>query len=196
MKEKNKGYKIIKGILSPIFKVLYRPTIINDINIPSSGPAILAGNHKKAVDPALVVISTKRMVRFLAKKELHQGWTRGFFKTMGTIPVDRSKKDVNATDFAIKSLQNGDLISIFPEGTRNKTKEVLLPFKFGAVSFAKKTNSPIIPFAITGEYKVFRKKIKIEFGKPIYVTNMELKEANIYLANEIKNLILKKEESI
>lgn len=184
-------YKIIKFFLKPIFKVLYRPTILNAENIPNENAFIFAGNHKNAFDPLLIALSTKRPVRFIAKKELLEGKARFFFKALKVIPVDRTKKNKIATDTAIEVLKNGGIISLFPEGTRNKTNNLLLPFKFGAVSMAKKTNSPIIPFAITGEYKAFRKGIKIEFGKPIYIENMELPQANEYLMKTVETLIKK-----
>jgi len=185
-------YKILKGIFKPVFKVLYRPIIINSENIPKTGSFIFAGNHKKAIDPIMIAISTKRVVRFLAKKELHEGHAKIFFKVLKTIPVDRINKNKNGITAAIDALNNGEVIALFPEGTRNKTNNVILPFKFGAVTLAKKTNSPIIPFAITGEYKMFRKNISIEFGTPIVVGDIELEEANQNLMNTVKNLMRKK----
>ena len=66
------SYKTLKFVLKPIFKILYRPTIINKEKIPTKKAFIFAGNHKNALDPALVALSTKRTVRFLAKKELKE----------------------------------------------------------------------------------------------------------------------------
>lgn len=185
------AYKIIKFFLKPIFKILYRPTTLNIENIPNENAFIFAGNHKNALDPLLIALSTKRTVSFFAKKELLEGKTKLFFKALKAIPIDRTKKNQMATDTAIQILKNGEIISLFPEGTRNKTNNILLPFKFGAVSMAKKTNSPIVPFAITGEYKAFHKSIKIEFGEPIYVRDMELPQANEYLMKTVEDLIKK-----
>ena len=98
---------------------------------------------------------------------------------------------MGAVDTAIKILKDNGVISLFPEGTRNKTNKILLPFKFGAVSMAQKTKSPIVPFAITGDYKLFRKGIKIEFGEPIDISKMELQEANEYLMQKVEELIKK-----
>ena len=178
------SYKTLKFIL-------YRPTIINKEKIPAEKAFIFAGNHKNALDPALVALSTKRTVRFLAKKELLEGKTKLFFKAIKAIPVDRKHTSVSAVDTAIKILKDNGVISLFPEGTRNKTNKILLPFKFGAVSMAKKTKSPIVPFAITGDYKLFRKGIKIEFGEQIDISKMELQEANEYLMQKVEELIKK-----
>ena len=171
------SYKTLKFVLKPIFKILYRPTIINKEKIPTKKAFIFAGNHKNALDPALVAISTKR--------------TKLFFKAIKAIPVDRKHTSVSAVDTAIKILKDNGVISLFPEGTRNKTNKILLPFKFGAVSMAQKTKSPIVPFAITGDYKLFRKGIKIEFGEPIDISKMELQEANKYLMQKVEELIKK-----
>ena len=92
---------------------------------------------------------------------------------------------------AEKILNNGGTIGIFPEGTRNKTQNNLLEFRKGAVRIAKSTNTPILPFAIKGEYKLFRKSITLEFGNPIDVNKMEIEEGNEYLRNEVLKLYRK-----
>lgn len=185
-------YWIGKYILGPIFRFYYNPKIVGTENIPENGSVLIVGNHKHLYDQNSIIISTKRFVSYMAKKEYFDdkkvAW---FFKGSGCIPVDRSKKDPNAVKKAIDILNNGGAIGIFPEGTRNKTKEFLLPFKFGAVSMAKKTDSWIVPFGITGDYKFRSKNLTVRFGKPFKVDNMELEEANEKLYNEVKNLMLK-----
>lgn len=183
-------YRVGKFFLSPIFKFYYNPTIIGKENILTKGPIIIAGNHKHLYDQCLTIIATKRGINYLAKKEYFENkkiaW---FFKKTGCIPVDRTKKDTNATNKALWVLKNNGAIGIFPEGTRNKTEKKLLPFKFGAVSLAQKTNAYIIPFAITGDYKFRSKNLTIRFGNPLKVNNMSLEEANNYLYNKIKELL-------
>ena len=107
---------------------------------------------------------------------------------VGCIPVDRSKKDDNATSKALEVLNQGFALGLFPEGTRNKTKEFLLPFKFGAVSMAKKTNATIVPFGITGDYKFRSKNLTIRFGKPYKVTK-DLEQENKKLEEIVGNLM-------
>ena len=114
-----------------------------------------------------------------------------FFKMMGCIPVNRQIHDDNAKSLAMNVLKRNLFLGIFPEGTRNKTDNVLLPFKFGAVSMAQKSNATIVPFAVTGKYKFRTKNLKINFGTPFKVGNMELEEANTKLYNEIFDLIMK-----
>ena len=98
------------------------------------------------------------------------------------------KKDPHATEEALKVLNNGWALGLFPEGTRNKTKEFLLPFKFGAVSMAKKTNATIVPFGITGDYKFRSKNLTIRFGKP-YKIKQDLETENKKLESIVGSLM-------
>lgn len=184
-------YKTLRFIFLPLFKIIYRPKIINSDYIPKYGAAIIAGNHKHALDPILVDICTRRPVLTLAKKELHDGKFGFLFKAVGTIPVDlHSPRNKAASDAATKKLKEGNLINISPEAKRNYTDELLLPFKYGAVSMAKKTNVVIVPYSITGDYKFFSKNLKIVFGKPISVSKYETEKANEILFNCIKELLI------
>lgn len=190
MKNKDKmlPYRILKPILGPIFKWYYHPTIIGKENIPTTGPILIVGNHKHLYDQCLAIISTKRPIHYMAKKEYFDGKFAWFFKMVGCIPVDRSKKDPHATEEALKVLKNGFALGLFPEGTRNKTKEFLLPFKFGAVSMAKKTNATIVPFGITGDYKFRSKNLTIRFGKSYKVTD-DLEQENKKLEKIVGDLM-------
>ena len=94
MKKKDKmiAYRILKPILGPIFKWYYSPTIIGKENIPTEEPILIVGNHKHLYDQCLAIISTKRPIHYMAKKEYFDGKMSWFFKMVGCIPVDRSKK--------------------------------------------------------------------------------------------------------
>ena len=192
---KETGYKFFKPILGPIFKMYYKPTIINAEAIPKEGPILIVGNHKHLFDQCLAIIATKRVIHYMAKKEYWDSpKTRWFFNMVGCIPVNRQIHDSNAKEAAIEKLKNGGAIGLFPEGTRNKTKEFLLPFKFGAVSMAQKTNATLVPFGIAGDYIKGGKNLVITFGEPFKVAKEDsLEEANEKLRNEVGNLIKKGE---
>lgn len=116
---------------------------------------------------------------------------RGFlFKNAGTLPAHVGKVHKDSFKVAIEMLNQGKIIGIFPEGTRNYTQKPLLPFKRGAVTLAKETNTNIVPFAIRGRYLPFH-GLKIEFGEPIDVSNMELQEANKLLEEKVLELLVK-----
>ena len=183
-------YRVGRFILGPIFKWYYKPTIIGKENIPKSGAILIVGNHKHLYDQCLSIISTKRYIRYMAKKEYFDNKkTKWFFSAVGCISVDRHKHDGKAKDEAIKTLKEGGAIGLFPEGTRNKTKEFLLPFKFGSVSMAKKTDAYLVPFGITGDYVFHSKNLVIRYGKPFKVTDMDMESANELLYNTVKSLM-------
>ena len=161
--------------------------------IPNDGPIIIAGNHKHLFDQCLSILATKRFIKYMAKREYFDSKkTKWFFKSVGCIPVDRSKKDENAKKLAIEHLDKGGAIGIFPEGTRNKTNKLLLDFKYGAVSMAKKTDAYIVPFAITGDYVFRSKNLKIIYGKPFKVNDLTMENANNKLYNEVRKLLKNK----
>lgn len=180
-------YWIVKIFGTPIFYLLFRPKYINKKNIPKNVPVVLAGNHKSNFDCASLVCSTNRVVHFLAKKELLDTKMKWFFKGMGIIPVDRKNKNPQALQEAIKNLNENKVIGIFPEGTTNKTNDIIMPFKYGAVKMASETNAYIVPFSITGEYKFFG-RLKITFGEA-YKVGIDLEQENKILMNKVIDLI-------
>ena len=184
-------YRILRPIFTFIFKVYYNPTIENREYIYKDKSAVIAGNHKHALDPILVDVCTKRVVHTLAKKDLHDGKFGWLFRAVGTIPVDlNAKHNKQALESAIEHLNDGALINVSPEAKRNYTNEILLPFKFGAVVMAKRTNSNIIPYAITGDYKFRSKNLKITFGEPLDISDLTIEKANEVLYEKVKELLL------
>ena len=191
MKQKNElFYRLLTPIMRLPFKIYYNPRIINKEYIPKKGPIIIVGNHKHVFDQCLTIMATKRPIHYMAKKEYFDSKMGFFFKMVGCISVNRSIKDQKATDEALKVLNREGVIGLFPEGTRNKTKDkLLLPLKYGAVSLAKKTNATIIPFGLTGDYKFRSRNLLITYGKPFKVDNLTLEEAREKLTIEIEKLI-------
>lgn len=191
MKENQKLYKIAKAIYSKLLKILYNPTTKGTKNIPEKGPIIIVGNHKHAFDPIMVMSNTNRTIHYMAKESLFKGIHGKILESIGTIKIHRNKSNPIAIKEAEEILKQGGAVGIFPEGTRNRTNQELLKFRHGAVEIAKKTNTPIIPFAIKGDYKLFKKGLLIEFGKPINISHMEVEEANNYIRNEVLNILRK-----
>ena len=185
------GYRFLKPILSPLFKLYYRPKIYGSEVIPTEGPIILAGNHKHILDQCLVIISTKRVIHYMAKKEYFDGPFAWFFKFVGAISVDRSIHDEEAKRKAKTVLKQTKALGIFPEGTRNKPKATLLPFKKGTVRLAQENDATIVPFAIKGEYKFWKNDLRIIFGTPFKVSKDEdLNTVNERLYRSIEKILL------
>ena len=183
-------YKILRPLITGFYKLFFRPNIIGTENIPISGRAVLAGNHTSNFDAPLLISSTKRNVHFLAKKELWNGPKKIIFANLGLIPVDRKSKDGNALIMAERYLKKEKLIGIFPEGTTEKSGE-MLKFKKGAVKMAIDTNSPIVPFVIVGKYKIFSKDLTIKFLKTITCNGSILEETE-----RLMNIIKKERENL
>ena len=183
-------YKLGRVLLKPIFKFYYNPKIVGKEIIPFDAPIIIVGNHKHVYDQFPVIISTKRGIHYMAKKEYFDNkFSKWIFEHVGCIPVNRDIRDKDAVDAALSVLKDGGAIGLFPEGTRNKTDKFLLPFKFGAVSMAKKTDAYIVPFGLTGDYRFRSKNLVVRFGKPFKVGNMTLDEANNKLYKEVESLM-------
>ena len=180
-------YKILRPVITVLFKMLYSPKILGSENIPNTGRIILAGNHTNNLDCAMLISSTKRNIHFLAKAELFKGVKKILFSNMGLIPVNRKIKDHNVLLAAYNYLENEKVIGIFPEGTHGKGE--ILPFKIGAVKMAYETKSDIIPFSITGTYKIFSKDLKIVFGKPIKIKDDNLDKENAKLRNIVVKMV-------
>ncbi len=184
-----RGYKFFRAVLGPIFRFWYNPKVYGKENIPKEGSILITANHKHVMDQCSIIVSTKRVIHYMAKKEYFEGKTAWFFRMAGCISVDRSIHDENAKGQALDVLNDGGAIGLFPEGTRNKTDQFLLPFKYGAVSMAKKTDSYLVPVGISGDYKFRSKNLRFYIGKPFKVSNMTLEEANEKLAKEIGKLM-------
>ena len=160
---------IIVKIFYIMFHTIRKTEVVGKENVPKDGAAILCENHIHVLDSVSIVAHTKRMMYIIAKEELFKSkignW---FFKKVGAFPVSRGTGDVEAIETANKHLQNGDLLLIFPEGTRHGLDKGL-KFKKGAAYMALQNKAPVIPIGVVGEFKPFT-KIKINIGKPIDIS--------------------------
>ncbi len=131
---------------------------------------IIVGNHYSLFDVVFAGIATTKPVHFMAKKDLFKkGLMKKFVLKCQCIPVNRDGTDVKAIMQAMKYLKNGESIAIYPEGTRNRTKEVFLPFKSGAAALSVKTKTPIVPVVQIKKIR-FLKCSHVIYGEPIEFT--------------------------
>lgn len=162
-------YKAIVGIVRFFIKLFCGLEVHGLENIPARGGAIIAANHTTWFDPVAIAISVGRPVHFMAKVELFRNplfsW---FFTRVYAFPVKRGAADRDAIRTAQRRVLEGHLLGIFPEGTRNLSKEKLLPLQGGAALIALKTGVPVIPTVTFGANPVrWRQKIKVVIGEPI-----------------------------
>lgn len=187
-------YRITRPLIKVFMKIFFCPTYIGTELIPTDVNFILAGNHTSYLDPLLLMSSTNKTIHFLAKDSLAKGIKGLLFRSMGIIPVNRKIHDKNALKTAEEELLNEKVIGIFPEGTINRTEEVTIPFKIGAVKMAQDTDTLLVPFTIMGKYKLFRKSVVIEFYSP-YKVKEDLTIENDRLRNFIGNELKRKKVS-
>lgn len=192
-KKENKFYNFSKKVFNIVFRKIYKAQFIGLENIPKDGPIIIAGNHNNYFDPCLVFISTDRKINYVMKKSCYNNKLIGWiFKKMDCLSVE----SYSSMKSALKILNNNGAIGIFPEGTRNKTNELLLPFRTGTASMASKTDSYIVPFGRIGNYKLGKKNLIIRFGKPFKVNDINTKEATKKLQEEVEKLMKMNIENI
>lgn len=163
---------------------------------------IIVGNHKSVLDVIPAAMATDKPIHYMAKQELcNKKIGRWFTKKCECILVSRDGTDVKAIMQAMKYLKNGEIVCIFPEGTRNKTDELFLPFKSGAAALSIKTKTPIIPMIQNTKIKAF-KKSRIYYGEPIEFTEFydkkltqeEIDKADALLLEKFHELYHKLEE--
>lgn len=149
------------------YTIPFRFRFVGTENIPPDGGLIFCPNHISAHDAITIAISQKRNLSFMGKDSIFKipllGW---ILKKAGAFPIKRGSGDIGAVRKAIELIQDEKALVMFPEGTRNRSDELLLEFKTGAALVAKKGNGKIIPVAIIGSYKLFS-RITVQFGTPV-----------------------------
>ncbi|WLR43752.1 lysophospholipid acyltransferase family protein [Bacillus carboniphilus] len=188
-------YTFSRSVVKFLMKSLYRIEVEGIENIPDEGGVLLCSNHINNWDPPLVGISSPRPVRFMAKEEIfHKKVIGTIIANLGAFPVKRGMSDREALRKGLKILKNGEVLGLFPEGTRSKNGQ-LKEGLAGAGFFALRSDASVVPCAIIGPYKRFN-KVKIIFGSPIDFTELRAnknsaEQATSLIMNEIRHLLEK-----
>ena len=160
-------YPVLKFIVKIVCKILFFVRVVGEENIPKEGAAILAANHTSFWDAPIILTATKRPMRTMGKAELFEHKLLApFLRMAGAFPVHRGTADLTAIKTALRTLKDGEIFAIFPTGTRIKDGEG--EAKAGVAMIASKSGAPVIPIAIRGGYRLF-KRVTIHIGKPMYV---------------------------
>lgn len=172
-----------------LYKPIYRIKVENKEKVPAEGAYIICANHLNMLDALAVVATNKRKVRFICKESMfHNPFIRGILKLADTIPLNRDKNDIESMKRTLKGLKQGDLLGIFPEGTRNGM-EKNLKAKNGAAFFALKSKVKVIPAGIQGTFKPFT-KVKIVYGDPLDFSEYYGKEKDKEALDHVTNVIM------
>ncbi len=202
-------YKFIYFLLNLIFRPFISMKIENPENIPKDRNYIIIANHVSNFDPLLLALKWEKQVHFMAKEELFKIFFIGsVLKKLDMIPVRRGESDRKAVKESLDYLKSGEILALFPEGTRNKKREGLLPFHTGAAFFAKSADLEVLPVAIMGTDGIkasFSNNVFFKVGKPMKIkdyydgkiSSKELEGFTEILKNEISNLLgIKNENNI
>jgi len=161
-------YWIMRFLVFTATRFVYRLKISGAENIPADGAFILCSNHIHSFDPAMLVVASKRRMRFMAKKEIFSNPIKGYlFRLMGAFPVDRQAADLTSYRNAMNVLKSGGGLLIFSQGTRMQQLDIK-GAKGGVALFGVKAQVPIVPAGISGKYRVFS-RLNVCVGKPIYL---------------------------
>jgi 1-acyl-sn-glycerol-3-phosphate acyltransferase len=176
-------YWVVKAVLWPFLRIIFRPWAEGTQNVPREGPAILASNHLSFSDHFFAPLPLPRKVVFLAKSEYFTGRglkglvSKAFFSGMGQIPVDRTggAAGERALRTGLRVLARGELLGIYPEGTRTPDGR-LYRGKTGVARLALEARVPVVPTAMVGGFEFqppgkitprLRIRPGVRFGKPL-----------------------------
>lgn len=167
-------YRVVKVILWPIFRLAYRFSAKDASRLPAEGPVLIVANHASYLDPVVIGLAAGRPVRFMAKEQLFKIFGLGWIiRRLHSFPVKRDEFDRRAIHTALTALADGEVVGIFPQGTRQKDG-VTEAFP-GAAMIAFKSGATVVPVAISGTEKVMPDgarfprwpRIVVSFGEPI-----------------------------
>lgn len=173
--ERDWRVRALRGIVRFYAHAWHRTQVISPSTLPADGPAILICNHSAGIDPLLLQATCPRVITWMIAREYYElPVLHGIFQRLGYIPVSRGMRDSASIKLALRTLDAGKVLGIFPEG-RIETSQALLPFQPGAATIAARAGVPIYPAYIAGIQRnlgigramVDRQDVTIAYGRPI-----------------------------
>jgi 1-acyl-sn-glycerol-3-phosphate acyltransferase len=172
------AYWVVKAVLTPLLRLLYRVRVEGAERVPRAGAVIVAPNHRSFLDSIFIPLVIPRRVTFVAKADYFDSWkTKWFFNALGQIPIRREGGSASerALASAMDVLREGGVFGIYPEGTRTRDGQ-LHKGHTGVARLALRSGAPIIPVGLIGTDEIqpvdrklplFFKTVTIRFGQPI-----------------------------
>lgn len=201
------AYFIVRNIVLLLFKIILRFKVYGKENVPKKGAFILASNHVSHLDPPALSCASPRVLHFMARHDLFNNWAFGaLIRSLNAFPVKREGRDFGTLKDAVRRLKTGQVLLIFPEGTRSETGQIQTA-QAGVGFLSIMANVPILPAYVKGTNKAMPKgarfikpsAVSVYFGNVVEPQKLELssirKEAcqqlADYVLNEIRNLKMK-----
>ena len=171
---------IVRAILTPFFLIYLQMRRIGREHIPAEGPVILAANHRSFFDPFVIGTMTRRPVYYVAKQELftYNRLLSWLLNALGAFPVARGAGDQETIETAKIILARGEIVLMFPEGTRTRPGSLGRP-KRGVGRLALESGAPVVPIAIIGtedirkSWRIRPRKVRLRAGPPLRFPKLE-----------------------
>jgi 1-acyl-sn-glycerol-3-phosphate acyltransferase len=169
------GLRILTAANECFCRYYHRLEVIGKWQLPKSGPAILISNHISGLDPLLIQsVSPRNLIWMMAREYYEVRATKWVFRLAESIPVERTGRDLASTRSAMRALEAGRIVGIFPEG-RIETNDELLPFQTGVALMAIKTGVPVYPVYLDGTARgkkmlaamVFPNRVTLSLGPAV-----------------------------
>ncbi len=188
-------YDLAKHLLRPFLRLVFDYRVIGKENIPTDTGFVVCSNHKSAWDVVISGASYDPPITFMAKKELFHNKIAGFFlRKLRAFPISRGASDLTAIKNSVKVLKEGQVLNIYPEGTRVRDGKKHA-YKPGAALIAHMAHVPILPCAICGEYK-WRGHVRFVVGKPICLDQYDHEKLTDDELREIMNEVMLQVENM
>ena len=189
------AYLFWKRLLAPVGRWMFRLRFEGTEHIPPEGPVIICSNHRSVIDPFFIALPVPRPIRFMAKSELfeeHGRFVRWLLYAFGAFPVRRDKGDAESVRTAVRILQEGGALGIFPQGRCVFDNSPFKP-KAGAILVAAKAQAPVLPACICfeGRLKPF-KRVAVRFGERIPFQALGLVDGSTKGVREAAGLLAEK----
>jgi 1-acyl-sn-glycerol-3-phosphate acyltransferase len=199
-------YNVVAVLSWPVLRGLFRLRVQGRENVPANGGCVLACNHLSNFDPwpLGMPLWPQRWLRFMAKAELYWWPATLVLNAAGAFPVHRERADVEAVNTAVRLAQEGNVVVMFPEGTRRKkglVKKHQARARSGAARIALDAGVPLVPAALAGTDRLLTLgPLKVAFGAPIEVDDLlgssDMRRASQEATERLMARIAELEESL